>query len=98
MNEKTGTPLLATVVTGVLSALMSLFVGLAVLVELMSIGKPNPALLWLVNMQITLDVLICHSPHLVSSRVVERVEKMGMGGDEWGLVGSLMGMGGACSI
>ena len=41
MNAKTGTPLLATIVTGVLSALMSLFVGLAVLVELMSIGKPS---------------------------------------------------------
>ena len=41
VNAKTGTPLLATIVTGVLSALMSLFVGLAVLVELMSIGKPS---------------------------------------------------------
>ena len=39
INERTGTAVLATAVSGVLSAGMSLFVGLAVLVELMSIGE-----------------------------------------------------------
>ena len=56
MNERTGTPLLATIVSGVLSATMSLFVGLAVLVELMSIGKLNSDVSFLKCLSILIHV------------------------------------------
>jgi cationic amino acid transporter 14 len=39
INEKTNTPLVATLLTGLISSFMALFVGLKVLVEMMSIGE-----------------------------------------------------------
>ena len=39
IHPRTNTPLLATLVTGILSSLLSLVVGLQILVEMMSIGE-----------------------------------------------------------
>ena len=42
INERTNTPLLATIITGLMSSFMSLLVGLQILVEMMSIGQSYP--------------------------------------------------------
>ena len=58
IHPKTGTPLLATIITGVLASFMSLLVGLQILVEMMSIGEWLQSLMCVIYIYIYIFIYI----------------------------------------